>query len=812
MAGPNSAHIAISTSCFFTMRMLYPLWDIGLKVGHSVRHVYDCVQVANTDMQSKTSLIEARLITGNPDLFKKFQWALFDKCVTGHEEEYIAARVQDQATRHAKFGNSPLLQEPNIKNGCGGLRDYQNLHWMAFFKYRTRTSAELKARGLVSDAECRQLEAAYNFLLRVRNELHYQVDRPAELLLKNLQPTVAHGLGYPDRSPSRRLERFMRDVYTHLRNIYLITRTLEQRLALLPQPQRLLSVRRIIRTQLQKAKQQLLDGFRILDGEIQPVSNRVFRDQPRRLMRVFLYAQQRGLKLNPDLVQLIRNELALMDRAFLRDSHVRDTFLELLNQRGSVAPVLRAMHEAGLLGKYLPEFGKLTCLVQHEFYHQYTADEHTLVCLEKLDRVWEAQDPPYRHYTEMFRKIERPSVLYLALMLHDAGKAFPTSEHQQVGGHLAMRVARRLNLDTGAANTLRLLVENHLLMAQISQRRDLEDPAVIRNFARQMQTPENLLLLTLHTLADSLGTSEQLWNGFKDTLLLTLQFKAMQVLSGATEFIVAEAKERELLAQEVRQLAPQQISDEEVTAHFASLPARYFLIHAAKEIVDDLTLTHRFMNLQLAEEEKALEPVTSWHNEPDRGYSVAKIGSWDRAGLFCKITGSFSATGINILSARIFTRADGIVLDTFYVTDAATGNLVNREEREKFEQILRQVLTGGLVDFAALIARQKNVHPAYQSIAGERIPTTIHFDNESSETRTVIEIETEDRLGLLYVVSQALTEAELDISLAKISTEKGAAIDSFYVHEHGGDKILSPERRDFIKEKILQAIASLDPE
>src|SRR5207244_8747036 len=196
------------------------------------------------------------------------------------------------------------------------------------------------------------------------------------------------------------------------------------------------------------------------------------------------------------------------------------------------------------------------------------------------------------------------------------------------------------------------------------------------------------VVLTMHSVGHSLGTSEQLWNGFKDTLLLTLQFKAMQVRSGATEFIVAEAKERELLAQEVRQLAPQQISDEEVTAHFASLPARYFLIHAAKEIVDDLTLTHRFMNLQLAEEEKALEPVTSWHNEPDRGYSVAKIGSSDRAGLFCKITGSFSATGINILSARIFTRADGIVLDTFYVTDAATGNLVNREEREKFEQIL----------------------------------------------------------------------------------------------------------------------------
>jgi [protein-PII] uridylyltransferase len=410
----------------------------------------------------------------------------------------------------------------------------------------------------------------------------------------------------------------------------------------------------------------------------------------------------------------------------------------------------------------------------------------------------------------MFRKIERPFVLYLALLLHDSGKALDAPKHQLVGGQLAMRAARRLHLDTSAASTLRLLVENHLLMAQISQRRDLEDPTVIRHFARQVQTTENLLLLTLHTFADSLGTSEQLWNGFKDTLLLTLQFKAMQVLSGGTEFMVAETKERERQAQAVRQLVPNQITGEEVEAHFASLPPRYFLIHSAKEIADDLTLTHGFMHLQLAEEEKALEPVTAWHNEPDRGYSVAKVCTWDRAGLFSKITGSFSAAGINILSAQIFTRADGIVLDTFYLADAATGTLVNREERETFEQILRQVLTGGSVDFAGLIARQQKVRPAYQSVAGERIPTAIHFDNDSSETRTLIEIETEDRLGLLYVISQALTEAELDISLAKISTEKGAAIDSFYVHERDGGKILSPERQNLIKEKILQAITSLD--
>ena len=513
--------------------ILYPLWDIGLKVGHSVRTIEDCVKVANSDMQSKTSLIEARLIAGDEALFKRFQKALVSKCVDGHEQEYIAMRLADQAARRAKFGNSACMQEPNLKNGCGGLRDFQNLLWMAFFKYRTRSLKELQANDLISEAERKQLEAAYDFLLRVRTEMHYHVNRAMDVLGKNLQPAVAHNLGYRERSPSKRIEKFMRDVYTHSRNIFLITRTLEQRLALLPQARRLRAFRcRRLSGLLpggRKPVTEPVDGFKFIDGEIHAASDRVFRDQPRRLMRVFLYAQQRGLRLHPDLAQLIRNQLGLVDRAFLSDEHVRETFLAILDQRGNVAPILRAMHEVDLLGKYIPEFGKLTCLVQHEFYHQYTADEHTLMCLEQLDRIWEAKAPPYSTYTPLFQKLERPFLLYLALLLHDVGKADGHGHHSEVSGELALRVAKRLGLDGAATHTLRLVIEHHLLMASVSQRRDLDDPAVIRQFAKQVQTPETLALLTLHTFADSQATSDKLWNGFKDLLLGSLHRKTLQL-------------------------------------------------------------------------------------------------------------------------------------------------------------------------------------------------------------------------------------------------------------------------------------------
>jgi [protein-PII] uridylyltransferase len=467
------------------------------------------------------------------------------------------------------------------------------------------------------------------------------------------------------------------------------------------------------------------------------------------------------------------------------------------------------MHEVGFLGKYVPEFGRLTCLVQHEFYHRYTADEHTLVCLEQLDRIWEAGKPPQSNYSELFRTIERPFVLYLALLLHDAGKAARVGNHSEIGGRLALRVTRRLGLDGATSHTLRLIIENHLAMSLISQRRDLDDPAVIRNFAAQIQGAENLKLLTLHTFSDALGTSDQLWNGFKDSLLLLLYRKTMEQFAGGTAFIRAEEKQRELLAEEVRQSLPAAISEEEWQAHFGTLLPRYFQIHTAKEIQADLTLAHTFMRLQVEEGEKALEPVLDWHNEPDRGYTAVKVCTWDRHGLFSKIAGSFTAAGLNILNAQIFTRNDGIILDTFYVIDAKTGLLAGKDERDRFEKFLNQSLTGE-IDVSALIAWKSVAQPLYQSLAGERIPTVIRFDNETSDTRTVIDLETEDHVGLLYTISQVLAELDLDISVAKISTEKGAAIDSFYVSERDGGKVLSAERQREIERELTAAITRLE--
>jgi [protein-PII] uridylyltransferase len=374
---------------------------------------------------------------------------------------------------------------------------------------------------------------------------------------------------------------------------------------------------------------------------------------------------------------------------------------------------------------------------------------------------------------------------------------------------MALRAAKRLRLDGPASGTLHTIIENHLLMAGLSQRRDLDDPVVIRQFARQMRTPEALNLLTLLTFADSQGTSDKLWNGFKDTLLWQLHSCTMNLLTGGTEFIRAGEERRESLLKEVRELAAKSLSGVEVEAHFATLPLRYFQIRTAKEVVDDLELAHCFMRRLILEDNRALSPATAWQDKPDRGYSAIKVCTWDRAGLFSKITGSLTAAGLNILGAQIFTRNDGIALDTFFVNDGRTGNLATRQQRDKFDSLLEKVLTGEKIDLPALIARQITRQPPYQGYVGERMATEIRFDNEESETRTLIEIETEDHLGLLYVISQTLSELALDIVSARIVTERGAAIDSFYVRELDGGKITAPERQLRIEDQLRGAINRL---
>ena len=784
--------------------VLYLLWDLGLKIGHSVRRVRDCVEEANKDMQSKTALIESRLVAGDSTLFKEMERQVQAKCVDSHVEEYLAMRIEDQSARREKFGGAVTMQEPNIKNGCGGLRDYQNLRWMMHFKCGVRLVEDLETEKQISKADAEKLEAAYSFLLRVRSELHYQLERPVDTLTKAVQPKVAWQLGYTNRSPAKRLEVFMGDYYRHARNIDLIVRSIERRLAIVPRPRWQQAIGRWV----SGSKEQVIDGFRIIDGEINFVKRGVFKDQPRKLMRVFLLMQRHSVRLHSNLAQLIRDNAWMMDRKLRTDSHVHETFLEIINQPGAVGHVLRRMHELDILGRYLPEFGRLTCLVQHEFFHQYTVDEHTLVCVEKLDGLWDGKWDSYVKYREVFEAIARPSVLYLALLLHDAGKGFESDHHERESERVADHVADRLCLDEAATESLLAVIRHHLLMVQVAQRRDLEDPLVVRQFAETLETEENLNLLMLHTLADSLGTADNLWNGFKETTQWALYWKSHAFFRKDPEGVRGEEQQRDELESEVLKLLGNKVPAEEVEAHFDNLPARYFRTVPADEIAVDIELVHEFFRLQVLSDERMLEPAVAWERDLNRGCSNVELCTWDRSGLFSRVTAVLAECGFNILGAQIFTREDSIVLDRFFFTDARTGGLPSAEQRKLFASRLKAALQSeealGL-DFAQL--PESTVE--YTSFTGERIATRIFFDNRASDEFTVLDLEAEDHIGLLYAVTHTLTTLGLSIELARVNTAKGGASDSFYLADEDGSKIEDKARQQFIESTLRQVIGGL---
>ena len=786
----------------FCQTFFLSLTDIRLKILPVTRSIPDCIEVANADVQSKTALIETRLIAGDQGLFDKMTKTLLARCVDRKERSYITARLEDQRARREKYGDSPYLQEPNIKNGCGGLRDYQNLLWMAFFKKRCRSIEDLLEHQIIDQSEYRQLTAAYDYLLRVRNEMHYLKNRPEEVLRRSIQPRVAFYLGFKETSPSERLEVFMQEVYLHLRTIYLLSRTLEQRMALFPEEGRF----KKLANSLSRQTPIQTDGFVFSAGQISLANPRAFKEQPRRLMRVFRHAQQRGLGLHPDLAYAIRSQLALANRSFTQDKNVQETFLEILKQKGNVARTLRAMHEVGLLGKFLPEFGKLTSMVQHEFYHVYTADEHTIVCLEELDRIWEAKERPYQNYTRLLERLDRPYLLYLALILHDTGKAARDGkDHSIVGAKIAQRVGKRLGLDKNDITTLCFLIEHHLTMATISQRRDLDDPNVIQTHAALNRTAEHVDLLALLTFSDSMGTSKKMWNGFKDGLLRSLHYQTHEALTTDTTHRVAHSKLRGYLRRKVEPLLPPAIHKDEIDAHFEHMHDHYFRTTKPEEIAADLERVHRFIRRQTRLSEHSLDPISTWQQDRNRGYTLLELTTWDYPRVFTKLTGALAAAGINILSAKIISRADGIILDNFAVVDVVTGSLVGKERRTAFQETASKILMNE-VDLDRLVRKAPKAAPLYQSLEDDQLTTTIDFDNENSESRTIIDIDTEDRPGLLYHIAATLAELDLDLSVAKVSTTRGAAIDSFYVKESSGEKIFKKDRQKFIRKQLLKAI------
>ncbi len=803
--GPEMAHANSAVE-----QVLYVLWDLGLKVGHATRTIRECVEQARQDMQSRTALIEARLLDGSQSVFASFKETLFKECVRGQMREYIKYRLKDQSQRHAKHGGSVYVQEPNVKNGCGGLRDLQSLLWIARFKNNTGSMDELQQAGSLAQIEAGRLKRAYDFLMRVRNELHYSNDRAVDEIALAIQPKVAEALGYKDKNILQRIEMFMRDYYRHARDIHVLTEALAERLAIEDEPKPgfgrwsgLFSFR--------NRSEKLEGGLILRKGVLEAEPNTSFPSSAHDLMHVFQTAQIHEARIGAGLQSLIRANLNLVNREFIYSSRAREVFFSILRSKGEVGRILRAMHECGFLGEYVPEFGKLDCLVQHEFYHRYTADEHTLLAIEKLDDLLNASQGAAAPYSRIFQQLENPHILYLAILLHDTGKAVQTRNHSDASTECAQAVARRFCLENESLSTLLWLVDHHMTMSSLAQRRDIEDPATIEDFRKLVGTRERLDMLHLLTFVDGQAVGSTSWNEWRQSLLWQLHEQTLRAIEASGVEQVDAATRRELLRASIRPRIPPSLMEDEIEAHFAHMPPRYWRRVDEDELLWHFDIIHAFFEQLLDGDGEGVSPVVRWRHFPDRGYSEAVVCSWDRHGLFSKIAGAFAAARINILHADIYTRSDDLVLDIFQVCDVEHRALEDEALMKKMSRVLDESLSGRHeLSFEEVIREEYESMRHIPHQGEERFPTIVTLNNEDSNDYTILEIQTPDRLGLLYHILHVLTECGLDIGLAKINTEKGAAMDVFYVTDTDGQKITDPSRLTEIQSKLREMIQRLN--
>src|SRR5216110_2427251 len=780
-------------------QVLYLLWDSGFKVGHSTRSIKEAVAQANQDMRTKTAMLESRFLAGDADLAREFRRQFRSKCDDGSEREYVELRIQDQVARHKKFGDSVYLQEPNLKSGCGGLRDYQNLLWMTYFKEGSLSTNQLVGKDWLSESDQRRIENAYDFLLRLRTALHYATGRATDILHISLQEQIAKRLDYSSGNGQLRSEELMRDYYEHTRDIFRVTERITEQFVsgyVTSKTRSLFSFLPLMRTH----KTPVGDFFFVRNKQLHPARRDLFRRDPEQMMRAFEIAQEHGLDLSPELEDLLSRSLGQVTRTYQYARGPRAIFKDILSQKGRVGRILRMLHRVDFLGRYIPEFGQLTCLVQHEFLHRYTADEHTLVCIDKLDALAETDDPKLIYYRKLFEQLADPLVLYLALLLHDSGKAVGRP-HSEASALFAQRVAARLQLSSEQRKSLIRLVDHHLTLSTMAQQRNLDDPATVMEFAQVVKDQINLDALMLLTLADGQGTSAEAWSDWKESLGWQLFHQTSRYLADRKSYYDQTRLARESLRTSVAEnLSPAYA--EKTDAHFEYMPDHYFRATDVPEIVEHVKLFRSFLENVSSAKDFPLAPAVKWKIVPEHGHTVMTFCTWDRERLLAKIAGSFSVVPLNILSADVFPRGDNAALGVFRVCDTKAQPVSNPLDFKLVEQTLRRALEDESFDFLPSIEKARRL--SRRAGVGIEFPTRIAIDNKTHPTYTLVEFQAPDRIGLLYDVLSCLDRENVLVPLSRINTQAGAAIDTLYVVDASSHAKITDSQRILIVQQHLK--------
>ena len=774
--------------------LLYLLWDLGLKIGQSTRSVEECLRQAKSDLTIRTGLLEARYLWGDEALFRELKKRFDAEVVRGTAAQFIEAKLAERDERHRRVGDSRYKLEPNVKEGKGGLRDLHTLFWLAKYIYRIDDVAKLVDLGVLSAEELQRFARAQSFLWTVRCHLHYLAGRAEELLTFDLQSEIGRRMGYTDHAGSRGVERFMKHYFLVAKDVGDLTRIF---CAILEADQKRKRRLSWVRWGV-GAGRRGLEGF-VLDGERLTIpSEDFFKKDPVALLRLFHVAQQQGLDIHPRALRRASQSLRLIDKRLREDPEANRLFLEILTSRKDPETALRRMNEAGVFGRFIPDFGRVVAQMQYDMYHHYTVDEHTLFAIgiaHKIETGLLNDELPLA--TALAATIVSRRALYLAVLLHDIAKG-RGGDHSMLGERVALRLGPRLGLSAEETETVAWLVRWHLLMSGTAFKRDISDPQTIGDFVGHVQSPERLKLLLILTVADIRAVGPNVWNGWKAALLRDLYHRAVEMMSGG---LSVEARDSRVAAAQaaVRERLPD-FRDEEFAAFIKSGYPFYWLSFDPD--------THARHARLMREAEASGAPLTVEKRvDPQRAVTEITLYTADHAGLFSRIAGALAVSGANIVDARIMTMSNGMALDTFWVQDLAGRAFDRPDKLARLAVVFENVLTGDLNPHREL-ARP----PAFPSrMQVFTVAPRVLVDNKASALHTVIEVNGRDRPGLLFELTRELTRLSLQVSSAKISTYGEKVVDVFYVRNLFGHKVEHPDKLAEIRTTLEAVLAKANP-
>jgi [protein-PII] uridylyltransferase len=763
--------------------MLYYLWDLGLKVGQSSRSLDDVVRMGKSDLTIRTALLEGRYVWGDQALFDEARTRFWSEVVAGTERQYVAEKLAERNERHKRQGDSRYVVEPNVKEGKGGLRDLHTLYWIGKYIHHVRDVSELVDVGLLTQAEYRTFRRAENFFWAVRCHLHTITDRSEDRLTFDLQREVAARMQFADRPGKSAVERFMQYFFLqakhvgHLTGLFLAQ--LDEQFAR-KAPRGLLAGFR--------ARKRSIKGFNVFGGKINVPSESWFADDPARLLEIFVLADANHLEVHPEAMRLALRDARLVD-GVRGDPRANALFLDLLTSRNDPETVLRWLNEAGVFGRFVPDFGRVNAQMQFDMYHHYTVDEHTIRAIGLMARIEKGElkaDHPMA--TAIVHKLIHRRALYVSILLHDIAKG-RRGDHSELGAEVALKLCPRLGLNAEETQLVAWLVRTHLLMSAVAFKRDLADWKTITDFVASVQTVERLRLLSLLTIVDIRAVGPGVWNGWKRQLINELYDAAEERLRLGH---VEHGRTQRVAAKQAA-VAARMGKGDALPPKIAKLFNDAYWIAEPDDIIA----------MNLAQLEAAQGAPLDVHTEyyAARGATLVTVIAADHPGLFYRIAGGIHLAGGNIIDARIHTSRSGMAVDNFLVQDPLGRPFSEDGQLARIRKMIEDALSGR-VKLVSQLAARPHARPRADAFA---VSPSAEFDNAASNRFTVIEVQARDRPALLSRLARALFEAKLMVHSAHIATYGERAIDTFYVTDLFGEKVDSVQRLKALEKKLVEA-------